>query len=58
MRFPMRNLIEAAKMAGIRAVLLNFLLHLSEDESFTLEEAAEDVKALLREVEAGQYPFE
>ncbi|MBT2727877.1 hypothetical protein J7E63_13100 [Bacillus sp. ISL-75] len=54
----MSNLIEAAKMAEIRVALLNLLLHLSEDETFTLEEAAEDVKALLREVEAVHYPFE
>jgi hypothetical protein len=52
----MSNLIEAAKMAEIRAALLNLLLH--GDEAFTLEEAAEDVKSLLREVESVQYPFE
>jgi hypothetical protein len=54
----MTKLAEAAKMAEIRAALLNLLLHLSEDETYTLDEAAKDVKDLLREVEAVQYPFE
>jgi hypothetical protein len=54
----MSKLIEAAKMAEINSALLNLLLRLSENETYTMEEAAEDVRALLREVQAVHYPFE
>lgn len=54
----MSKLAEASIMADIRAALLKLLLHLEEDDTFTLDDAAEEVKVLLREVEAIQYPFE
>jgi hypothetical protein len=54
----MSKLAEAAKMADIRAALLNLLLNLSEEEAYTIDEAIEDIKDLLREVESVQYPFE
>ncbi len=54
----MSKLAEAAKIAEIRAALLNLLLNLSEDESYTIDNAIEDLKDLLREVESVQYPFE
>jgi hypothetical protein len=54
----MSNHAEAAKMDDIRVALLNLLLNLAEDESYTIENTIEDVKELLREVEAVQYPFE
>jgi hypothetical protein len=54
----MSKLAEAAKMAEIKSALLNLLLNLLEDASYTIENTIEDVKDLLREVEAVQYPFE
>jgi hypothetical protein len=54
----MSKLAEAAKMAEIKAALLILLLNLSEDEAYTIDNAIEDLKDLLREVEAIQYPFE
>lgn len=54
----MSKLADAAKMAEIRAALLNLLLNLSEDEMYTVNDAVNDVKQLLLEVESIQYPFE
>lgn len=53
----MSKLAEAAKMAEIKSCLLNILLNLIEDEAYSKQDTIEDVKALLREVEAVQYPF-
>lgn len=54
----MSKLADAARMAEIKSALLHLLVNLSEDKNYTLADAIEDVKSLLREVDSEQYPFE
>ncbi len=53
--YTLIGLSEVVKITEIRLSLLKILQSLTDDQDFTKEEAAEDIKTLIREIDHVHY---